>query len=220
MKASELAALIDHTLLHPGAALAQIERLCDEALEDGFCSVCVHPIWVPSVAAKLIDSSVKICTVVAFAHGESMAEAKAHEARLARAAGAEEIDVVAARSLIHAGDWKALRDELTGVVDAVPGALVKVIVESASLSREELIGACKVVRESGAHFIKTSTGFGAGGASLEAVRVMREQLGPEFGVKASGGIRDTASALAMIEAGANRLGCSAGVAIVRGLSTP
>lgn len=214
MPVSELARFIDHTLLKPGASSAQIDRLCDEAIEHRFFSVCVHPIWVEHVAKRLELPEVKVCTVVAFPHGECRSESKAHQTRLAVRSGAQEIDMVLARSLVHAGRWAAVHDEVARVVEAAQGALVKVILESASLRPDEIVGACERVVEAGAGFVKTSTGFGEGGATLKAVRIMRESVGPEFGVKASGGVRDAASARAMIEAGANRLGCRASVAIV------
>ncbi len=211
-----LAAYIDHTLLKPGADREAIEALCAEARKHAFASVCVHPVWIASARRLLEGSGVKVCTVVAFPHGETLAQAKADEARAAVEAGAEEIDMVAARSLIFAGDWAGVQAEVRRVAAAIEDKLLKVILESAALSDEQLIEACKAVRRAGAHFVKTSTGFGPGGASVEAVRLMRATVGPNFGVKASGGIRDAATARAMIEAGANRLGCSAGVALVRG----
>jgi deoxyribose-phosphate aldolase len=218
MSEASLARFIDHTLLKPGAKGAQIDSLCREALEHAFYSVCVHPIWLPRARQALRGSEVELCTVVAFPHGELGAKAKGLEASCAVEAGATEVDMVAARSLIHASRWSELRREVQAVVDASNAALprVKVILETASLSPDEIRAACESVVEAGAHFVKTSTGFGEGGASVEAVQLMRECVGPDFGVKASGGIRDLQAARAMLDAGANRLGCSAGVAIVRG----
>jgi deoxyribose-phosphate aldolase len=213
---AELARLIDHTLLKPGSTVEQIDRLCDEAREHGFFSVCVHPVWVGHCAARLAEGPVKVCTVVGFPLGETLSEAKAAETAAARRAGADEIDMVVARSAVSRADWDAVEADVRAVVEAADGALVKVILETAELSPEQIREASLASVRGGADFVKTSTGFGAGGASVEAVRLMREAVGPEVGVKASGGIRDAKTARAMTEAGATRLGCSAGVAIVGG----
>lgn len=213
---SRLAAFIDHTLLRPGASAPQIETLCSEARAHGFCSVCVHPRWIAACAKWLEGSTVRVCTVIAFPHGETLSESKAAEARLAVRAGAQELDMVVSRSAVLAGDWAAVEADVRGVVEAGQGVTVKVILETAGLEDDAIVGAARASVAGGADFVKTSTGFGEGGATLGAVRLMRATVGPEVGVKASGGIRTAEQAQAMIDAGANRLGCSAGVAIVRG----
>jgi deoxyribose-phosphate aldolase len=214
--AAELAAFIDHTLLKPEATAQDIDRLCAEALEHRFHSVCVHGSRVGRAYARLEDSGIQIAAVVGFPLGAAEGDVKRYETEVAVDHGAEEIDVVINIGRIKDQDYKAVFRELRDVVEAADERPVKVILETCLLTRDEIVQACGVAVDAGARFVKTSTGFGSGGATPEIVKLMRETVGPKFGVKASGGIRDLASALAMIEAGANRLGTSAGVAIVQG----
>lgn len=213
-----LAKFIDHTLLKPEASKADIEKLCREALQHKFYSVCVNGSRVIQARALVEDSDVKVAAVVGFPLGAMDADAKRYETEIAIDHGAEEIDLVLNIGRLKEGDSKYVLRELRDVVEAADERPVKVIIESCLLTREEKIVACELVVESGAKFIKTSTGFSTGGATIDDVKLLREHVGPKFGVKASGGIRDTAAALAMIEAGATRLGTSAGIAIVTGLA--
>lgn len=212
-----IAPLIDHTLLKPEATEQQVRELCGEALEFGFASVCINPYYVPLAADLLSGSAVRTCTVVGFPLGANMAQLKAQETRLAVEQGATEIDMV-----INIGALRSKRDDwvlwdIRQVVEAAhPQALVKVILESALLSDEEIVRACNLARDAGAEFVKTSTGFGPGGATAEDVSLMRRTVGRSMGVKASGGIGSRQTAAEMIAAGATRLGASAGVRIVRG----
>jgi len=206
--------MIDHTLLRPDATARDIEALCSEALCLGVATVCVQPIWVPAAARALEHSPVKVCTVVGFPHGANRPEVKAYETQLAVAQGAREIDMVIPVGAFKGGDTRSVAEHIRAVVRAArAGILVKVILETAFLSREEKITACTIARAEGAHFVKTSTGFGPSGATLPDVRLMREVVGPAMGVKAAGGIRDRETAVAMIEAGADRIGASASVRI-------
>ncbi len=213
-----LAKFIDHTLLKPEASKADIEKLCREALQHKFYSVCVNGSRVIQARSLVEDSGVKVAAVVGFPLGAMDADAKRYETEIAIDMGAEEIDLVLNIGRLKEGDSKYVLRELRDVVEAADERPVKVIIETCLLTRDEKILACHLVVESGAHFIKTSTGFSTGGATIDDVKLLREHVGPKFGVKASGGIRDTAAALAMIEAGATRLGTSAGIAIVTGLS--
>ena len=210
----EFARYIDHTLLKPEASARDLEKLCGEAREHGFYSVCVHGSRIAQAYHLLEDTGVKLAGVVGFPLGAMEADVKRYEAEAALDAGAQEIDLVLNIGRLKDGDDAYVLRELRDVVEAAEERTVKVILETCLLSREEKIRACHLVLESGAHFVKTSTGFGSGGATIEDVRLMREAVGPKFGVKASGGIRDLPAALAMIEAGATRLGSSAGVAIL------
>ncbi len=212
---AELAAIIDHTLLRPGATRAQVEALCAEASAHGFASVCVNPSRV-ALARTCLEGQVPVCTVIGFPLGANRPAVKAAEARLAVAEGADELDVVIALGALKDGDHAAVLADLRVVVAAAEDRLVKVILEVALLSPEEIDVACRLAVEAGAHFVKTSTGFGPGGASVEAVARMRRAVGPAIGVKASGGVGDVATARAMIAAGATRLGASASLAILRG----
>jgi len=212
----DLARMIDHTLLKPDATRDQIETLCQEALTYQFASVCVNPHWVPLAAQLLKGSPVKVCTVIGFPLGATSTAAKAFEAADAIAHGAAEVDMVINIGALKSGDLDAVQQDIAAVVEAARGkALVKVILETGLLTRDEKITACRLAKAAGADFVKTSTGFGHGGATVEDVALMRQIVGPEMGVKASGGVRDAATARAMIEAGANRIGASAGVSIVR-----
>ena len=211
-----LAAQIDHTLLKADATAGDIERLCAEARQYGFWSVCVNGSRVALAHSLLADTDVKVACVVGFPLGAADADAKRYETEIAVDMGAEEIDVVMNVGRFKDGDHAGVLRELRDIVEAADTRLVKVILETCLLDRDEIVKACHLVLDSGAHFVKTSTGFGAKGATEEDVRLMREAVGENFGVKASGGIRDRETAEAMIAAGANRLGTSAGVAIVGG----
>jgi deoxyribose-phosphate aldolase len=213
----DLAPLIDHTLLKPDATEAQVRKLCEEARQFSFASVCVNPAWVPLCARLLEGSPVKVCTVIGFPLGATTPTTKAVEARDAIANGAHEIDMVINVGALKSGNDDLVRRDIEAVVQAAKGqALVKVILETALLSREEKIKACLLAKQAGADFVKTSTGFGPGGATVEDIALMRETVGPTMGVKASGGIRDRATAEAMVAAGATRIGASASVAIAKG----
>ena len=212
-----LASFIDHTLLKPTAARMEIERLCAEARQYGFASVCVHPVHVAYAARLLKGSAVKVCTVVGFPLGANTTLTKVLEARDAAAAGAEEIDMVLNIGSLLEGDYAQVYSDIKAVRDAVPGLVLKVILETGYLSKEQIVKGCILTKMACADFVKTSTGFGPGGATVEDIKLMRRVVGEEFGVKASGGVRDYETAVAMLEAGANRIGASAGVAIVEGL---
>ena len=210
----KLAAMIDHTLLRPEADGREVARLCVEALRFGFAAVCVQPIWVARAARTLEGSRVGVASVVAFPHGASLTATKVVEAARARDDGATELDVVANLAAIRAGDDRAITDEIAAVVAAARGATVKVILETTFWSADRMTAAARAVVAGGATFVKTSTGFLAGGATEDAVRTLRAAVGPTIGVKASGGVRTRAQALAMIAAGASRVGASSSVAIV------
>jgi len=212
----DLARYIDHTLLKADATAKDIERLCAEARAHKFFSVCVHGSRVELTGHLVEGSDVKVASVVGFPLGAMDSDVKRYETETAIDQGAHEIDVVLNIGRLKDGDDRFVLRELRDVVEAADERTVKVILETCLLTRAEKIRACQLVVEAGAHFVKTSTGFGTGGATIEDVRLLREIVGPEFGVKASGGVRDTATALAMVEAGATRLGTSSGVAIVAG----
>jgi len=214
----QLAAYIDHTLLKPDASLAQIEQLCAEAREYHFFSVCVNGSWVEAARHFLDGSDVKVASVVGFPLGAMSCDVKRFETEVAIDDGAHEIDMVLNIARLKAGDDKYVFREIVDVVEAADERTVKVILETCLLNDEEKVRACKLVVESGAHFVKTSTGFSTGGATIADVKLMRETVGPKFGVKASGGVRDAQTALAMIAAGATRIGTSNGIAIVKGLA--
>lgn len=207
---------IDHTLLKPDATAAMIDRLCAEAKQHQFAAVCVNPTWVRRAAQLLAGTGVKVCTVIGFPLGATTPAAKAAETRDAVAGGAAEVDMVLNIGALKSGELELVRQDIAAVVEAAGGALVKVILETGLLSDAEKVTACKLSVAAGAHFVKTSTGFGPGGATLEDVALLRQTVGPAIGVKASGGVRDRATAVAMIEAGATRIGSSAGVALVTG----
>ncbi len=218
MKRLELARYIDHTLLKPDATPAQVEQLCAEAREHHFASVCVNPTYVPLVSNLLAGSDVKVCTVVGFPLGATATAAKVYETEIAIAQGAHEIDMVLAIGRLKAGQFDAVRSDI-GVLAAVcraHDALLKVILETALLTDEEKEIACRLAREANAHFVKTSTGFAKGGATVADIALMRRVVGPEMGVKASGSVSSYEKALAMIEAGATRIGASSSIAIVMG----
>lgn len=215
MTVKELAGMMDHTNLKPQATRDDVKKLCDEAKKHGFRSVCVNPanVWY---ARKLLlmGSPVMVCSVCGFPLGATTTETKMHEAREAVGNGASEIDMVMNIGALKSGDYKAVESDIQGVVKASNSALVKVIIECCLLTDGEKNTACEIVKNSGAHFVKTSTGFSTGGATEEDVRLMRNVVGPNFGVKAAGGIKTLADAQRMIRAGANRLGTSASVAII------
>jgi len=213
---AELAAYVDHTLLKPDASLAQIEKLCAEAREHHFFSVCVNGSWVATCRHLLEGSDVKVACVVGFPLGAMSSDVKRFETETAIDDGAHEIDVVLNIARLKAGEDQAVLRELIDVAEAADERTVKVILETCLLTDAEKVRACQLVVESGCHFVKTSTGFSTGGATVADVKLMRETVGPTFGVKASGGIRDAQTALAMIAVGATRLGTSSGIAIVQG----
>jgi deoxyribose-phosphate aldolase len=213
----DLAPLIDHTLLKPSAWLAEIDQLCDEALEYEFASVCVNPHWVPRCARRLEGSVVRVCTVIGFPLGANTSRIKAEEAREAVANGAREVDMVLAVGLARAGDWESVRRDYRAVREAVPTAVVKVILETCLLTDEEKTHASRIAAEEGLDFVKTSTGFSTGGATEADVRLMRETVGARSGVKASGGVRTYEDALKMVLAGATRLGLSSSLAVAKGV---
>jgi deoxyribose-phosphate aldolase len=208
--------MIDHTLLRPDATRDEIRSLCEEARTHGFAAACVNPVWVPLCAADLSDGSTRVCTVVGFPLGASRTSTKVEAARRATDDGADELDMVMAIGLLRSGEDSAVEDDIAAVVNAVGGRTVKVILETALLSMEEIERACVLAKDAGATFVKTSTGFGPGGATAEVVARMRAAVGPKMGVKASGGIRDAIRARQMLEAGADRLGTSSALAILAG----
>ncbi len=214
----DLARYIDHTMLKPEVTADQIDALCDEALEFGFASVCVNPTWVQRCADRVRGSTVRVASVIGFPLGATSPEVKAMEARQALRHGAREIDMVLNVGALKSGDHALVRRDIAGVSDACRevGAINKVILETVLLSDEEKVIASRLAREARAHYVKTSTGFNAGGATAYDVALMREAVGPGMGVKASGGIRTADDVRTMIAAGATRIGASAGVAIVSG----
>lgn len=212
----ELNRMIDHTLLKANATRAQIEKLCDEALEYNFASVCVNTCWVSLAHEKLAGSEVNTCCVVGFPLGAMLTEAKAAETRLAVEAGADEVDMVINVGWLLDGEYDAVRDDIAAVVKAADGKCVKVIIEACLLTDEQKVKACELSVEAGATFVKTSTGFSTGGATVADVALMRKTVGDRCLVKAAGGIHTADEARAMVEAGADRLGCSAGIQIMAG----
>jgi len=215
---SDLAGFIDHTLLRPDATAAEVDRMCDEAREYGFASVCVNPVWIKRVAERLKGSDVVACAVVGFPFGATMPEIKAMEARRAIRDGAREIDMVINVGALKSGDYALVERDVAGVAEAARevGAVCKVILETAMLTDEEKVIGSRLAVKAKADFVKTSTGFGGGGATVYDVALMREAVGPGVGVKASGGIRSASDARQMIAAGATRIGASAGIQIVTG----
>jgi deoxyribose-phosphate aldolase len=211
---------IDHTLLKPEATLSQIEKLCQEAKENNFFSVCINSYYVKTCVQLLSGTSVKVCTVVGFPLGASTMETKRFEAMKAVAEGAKEIDMVMNISAVKSGNWQYVVDDMSSLAQVChqQGAILKVILETCLLTEEEKKKACELAVKAGVDFVKTSTGFSTGGATIEDVKLMRSIVGPNIGVKASGAIRNTETAQAMIEAGATRLGTSASVDIVKGLN--
>jgi deoxyribose-phosphate aldolase len=217
LRAPDLARFIDHTLLKPDASAADIERLCKEARTHSFHAVCVHGSRVALAAARLEDSGVQVAAVVGFPLGAVDTDSKRFETETVIDLGAQEIDLVLNIGRLRDNDHRYVLRELRDVVEAAESVPVKLILETCLLTDEQKRAACSLAVEAGVRMVKTSTGFSTGGATLEDVRLLRACVGPKLGVKASGGIRDTATALAMIEAGATRLGTSSGIAILQGL---
>ena len=213
-----LARLIDHTLVRADATVRDIEKLCAEAREHNFYSVSINGAWIVEARHFLDGSEVKVGCAVGFPLGAAPADVKRFETEAAIDDGAQEIDLVLNLGRLKGADDKFVLRELCDVVEAADERPVKIILETCLLTKEEKIRACNLAVESGAQFVKTSTGLGPGGATTEDVKLLREIVGPKFGVKAAGGIRDSQTALAMIAAGASRLGTSAGVAIMKGLA--
>ncbi len=208
---------IDHTILKPGASVEDVKKICDEAKEYDFASVCVNPSNIAFVAEQLKDTDVNPCVVVGFPLGATLPEVKAFEAESAIALGAKEVDMVVNIGAIKSGDWDLVKRDMAAVVKAAKDkALVKVIIETCLLTDDEKIQACKTAKAVGADFVKTSTGFSTGGAVKSDIELMRRVVGKEMGVKASGGVRSFEDAMTMIAAGATRLGTSSGVSIVSG----
>ena len=213
----ELNRMINHTILKPEATEAAVQKIIDEAKEYNFFSVCINPCWVAFASEQLADTDVAVCTVIGFPLGANTPEVKAYEAADALKNGANEVDMVINIGALKSQQYDHVRQDIQGIVDAAKGkALVKVIIETALLTDEEKVKACELAKEAGADFVKTSTGFSTGGAKVADIRLMRETVGPDMGVKASGGVHNAEEALAMIEAGATRIGASTGVAIVSG----
>lgn len=213
---NNIASYIDHTMLAPQATVSQIRNLCEEAVKYHFASVCVNSCHVALCAELLKGTGVNVCTVVGFPLGAMSTKAKAFEAECAVADGAVEIDMVINVGALKDENWTFVEDDIRAVKKACGGKLLKVILETCLLTDDEIVRACQLSEAAGADYVKTSTGFSKGGATAEAVSLMRKTVGDRLGVKASGGIRDRESALKMIEAGASRLGCSAGVKIMEG----
>ena len=206
--------LIDHTLLKQDATPEQIVKLCDEAKQFDFMSVCVNPAYVPLASECLKGSGVKVCTVIGFPLGMNLTRTKVDEAKLCIAQGATEIDMVINVGMLKAGHDDYVREEIKLLKEVAGKLVLKVIIETCLLTDEEKVRACKLSKEAGADFVKTSTGFSTGGATAHDVKLMRETVGPEMGVKASGGVRTHEDLLAMVEAGANRIGTSNGTKII------
>ncbi|MFB3897688.1 MAG: deoxyribose-phosphate aldolase [bacterium] len=211
-----MAKLIDHTLLKPAATMEEIIKLCQEAKQFGFATVCINPTYVKLAKEQLLGTPVKVCTVVGFPLGATTTTSKVCETLQAVVDGADEIDMVINIGLLKSGKYKEVEEDIHAVVQACQGRVSKVIIETALLSDEEKVTASILAKAAGADYVKTSTGFASGGATAKDVALMRKAVGPDMGVKASGGIRDTAMAASMIQAGATRLGTSASIAIVKG----
>lgn len=217
---TNIASYIDHTLLKPESTQEQVIQLCKEAAEYEFASVCINPSYVATAAAQLKDSKVKVCTVIGFPLGASTSETKAFETTDAINKGAEEIDMVVNIGAIKSGNSELVKSDIQAVVEAAKGkAIVKVIIEASLLTDDEKVLASRLSKEAGADFVKTSTGFSTGGATIEDVKLMRETVGADLGVKASGGVRSLEDVQAMIDAGASRIGASSGVQIMQGLKS-
>ncbi|TRO42899.1 deoxyribose-phosphate aldolase [Candidatus Bathyarchaeota archaeon] len=218
MNAKKLASYIDHTLLKPQASENDISRVCREAIEYGFFSVCINPSYVSLVSNFLKNSSVKVCSVLGFPFGANTLDVKILEAKKAIQDGANEIDMVINLGAMKSGKYQQVKDEINAIVEQVKqynNTAVKVIIETGLLNRDEKILACKIVKESKADFVKTSTGFNTSGATIADVKLLRQVVGPNFAIKASGGIRTYNNAMQLINAGANRLGTSSGVLILK-----
>lgn len=212
----ELNQYIDHTILKPDATQAQIQALIDEAKDYQFASVCINPTWVSYAHEQLQNSDVKVCTVIGFPLGANTSAVKAFETKDAVQNGADEVDMVINVGELKSGHEEVVFNDIKAVVDASGDACVKVIIETCLLTDDEKVKACQLAKKAGADFVKTSTGFSTGGATVEDIRLMRQTVGDDMGVKASGGIHSYDEAVAMIEAGATRIGASASIAIVEG----
>ena len=218
----ELAKMIDHTILKANATQSDIEKLCDEAKKYNFASVCVNPYWVPLASDLLKNSTVKVCTVIGFPLGATSSESKASETEIAILQGADEVDMVINVGAMKNNKTDIVENDILAVVNSArktgktqnKNIIVKVILETCYLTKDEIKNACLCAKNAGADFVKTSTGFGTGGATVEDVALMKETVGSSMEVKASGGIRDYETAINMIEAGATRLGTSSGIGIV------
>ncbi|MDQ8758775.1 deoxyribose-phosphate aldolase [Streptococcus ruminantium] len=208
---------IDHTILKPETTQEQVEKILAEAKEYDFASVCVNPTWVALAAENLKDSDVKVCTVIGFPLGANTPAVKAFETKDAIANGADEIDMVINIGALKSGNYDLVFEDIKAVVEASDNKLVKVIIETCLLTEDEKVKACQLSQEAGADYVKTSTGFSTGGATVADVALMRKTVGPDLGVKASGGARSYEDAIAFIEAGATRIGASSGVAIMNGV---
>ena len=221
MEKRSLNKYIDHTILKPTCLVSDIEKLCAEAKQYDFAAVCVPPNFVKLAKEKLVGSTVQVATVIGFPFGYSATEAKIAEIILAMVDGADELDVVANISAIKNGDWSAIADEINHIMPIIrsKGKVVKIIIESGVLTDDEIIKCCDIYGIAGIDYLKTSTGYAEKGASVETVKLFRKHLPDQVQIKASGGIRDYATAQSMIDAGATRIGCSAGVAIVSGANT-
>lgn len=216
---SQIAKMIDHTLLKADATKEQVKTLCEEAKEYSFASVCVNPTWVQYASELLAGTEVKVCTVIGFPLGATTSATKAFETANAIENGATEVDMVINIGALKDKNFDLVKEDIKAVVDAAKGkALTKVIIETSLLTDEEKEKACVLAVEAGTDFVKTSTGFSTGGATVEDIALMRKTVGPEIGVKASGGVRSSEDTEKMIEAGATRIGASSGVAIVNGLT--
>ncbi|WP_027633950.1 deoxyribose-phosphate aldolase [Clostridium hydrogeniformans] len=217
MDKMSISKIIDHTLLKADSTKEMIEKLCKEAAEYKFASVCINPCYVSLAAELLKDSEVKVCTVIGFPLGASTKEVKAFETENAIKNGADEVDMVINVGALKNKNYDYVREDIKAVVDAASGkALTKVIIETCLLTDEEKVIACKLSKEAGADFVKTSTGFSTGGATAADIKLMRETVGENMGVKASGGVRSTEDAISVIEAGASRIGASASISICEG----
>ena len=217
MNKKDLARMIDHTILKADATEMEVEKLCTEALEYNFASVCINTSMVEKAANMLKGSDVKVCTVIGFPLGATTTEVKAFETEDVIKKGATEVDMVINIGKLKEGNIEYVKKDIEAVVNAAKGkALTKVIIETCLLTDEEKVTACKLSKEAGADFVKTSTGFSTGGATASDIKLMRETVGPDLGVKASGGVRSLEDAMAMIENGATRIGASASIAICEG----
>ncbi len=213
----DIAKYIDHTILKPDATIGQVKKIYDEAKQYSFASVCVNPTHIAFIAEQLKNTDVKACVVVGFPLGANLSAAKTCETKKVIEFGAQEIDMVINIGAVKDGNWKLVEDDIKSVVDASKGkAIVKVIIETCLLTDDEKIKSCRTAKKAGADFVKTSTGFSTGGATTKDIALMRKTVGAKLGIKASGGVRDYKTAEAMINAGATRIGASAGIAIVEG----
>lgn len=216
---NNLGAYIDHTLLKPEATKEDIETLCEEAIENGFATVCIHPSWIPVAKRKLASSIVGITTVIGFPLGMTTTQTKVAETIECIRLGATEVDMVINIGALKSKDYTGVKEDICAVVEAAKGFLVKVIIETGALTDEEKRIACKLTVKAGGNFVKTSTGFGPGHATVSDIQLMKEVVGNQAQIKASGGVRDQETAIKMIEAGATRIGTSSGKEIVSGASS-